>query len=145
MENSTVSQDIIYIIKLVITILLVMAALVIGFVCLILALIFPSVSGVILSVAGMLAIPSIIPFIWFKKRKRYLIGWICGLLVFAIAIAIPYSIERYEESITIDVTPNINVNEYLPFDENSKIVKMESKTLRLTEDLHFASTHNRQG
>jgi len=35
----------------------------------------------------------------------------------------------------IDTAPSINVYEYLPFDENSKIVKYDSKTLKLTENL----------
>lgn len=40
-----------------------------------------------------------------------------------------------EEVEKIDTAPSINVNEYLPFDENSKIVKFDSKTLKLTENL----------
>ncbi|MBQ9729021.1 MAG: substrate-binding domain-containing protein [Clostridia bacterium] len=39
------------------------------------------------------------------------------------------------EAETIDTAPSINVNEYLPFDENSKIVKYDSKTLKLTDNL----------
>ena len=36
---------------------------------------------------------------------------------------------------SIDTTPSINVYEYLPFVEDSKIVKYDSKTLKLTENL----------
>ncbi len=36
---------------------------------------------------------------------------------------------------SIDTTPSINVNEYLPFTEDSKIVKYNSQTLKLTENL----------
>ncbi len=36
---------------------------------------------------------------------------------------------------TIDTTPNINVNEYLPFTEDSKIFKYDSKTLKLKDNL----------
>ncbi len=36
---------------------------------------------------------------------------------------------------SIDVAPNIRTEEYLPFTEESKIVKYDSKTLKLTEDL----------
>lgn len=36
---------------------------------------------------------------------------------------------------SIDTAPSIYVNEYLPFTEESKIVKYDSKTLKLTENL----------
>ena len=36
---------------------------------------------------------------------------------------------------SIDTAPSINVYEYLPFVEDSKIVKYDSKTLKLTENL----------
>ena len=42
---------------------------------------------------------------------------------------------KYDESITINTSPNINVHEYLPFEEDSKIVKYDSKTLKLTDNL----------
>ncbi|MBQ7969061.1 MAG: substrate-binding domain-containing protein [Clostridia bacterium] len=70
-----------------------------------------------------------------KKRKKYLISWLCCILAAGIAFVVPFSIEKYEESITIDVTPNINVNEYLPFVEDSKIFKFDSQTFKLTGDL----------
>ena len=37
--------------------------------------------------------------------------------------------DAYTKSITIDVAPNINPREYLPFDEDSKIVRVDSKNL----------------
>lgn len=43
--------------------------------------------------------------------------------------------ESEPDDSVIDTTPNINVNEYLPFKEDSKIVKFDSKTLKLTENL----------
>ena len=42
---------------------------------------------------------------------------------------------KYRESKSIDTAPNINVQEYLPFVENSKIVKYDSETLKLTDNL----------
>ena len=38
-------------------------------------------------------------------------------------------INAYIEAVTIDVTPSINVREYLPFEEDSKIVKFDSESL----------------
>ena len=52
-----------------------------------------------------------------------------------IALGVNYGYEKYDESITVNTAPNINVHEYLPFDENSKIVKIDSKTLKLTDEL----------
>lgn len=111
------------------------SSILIGLIGLVLALMITNVSGIILSIASIFFLPSILPFIWLKKRKKYLISWVCCILAVGIAFAIPYSIEKYEESITINVTPNINVNEYLPFVEDSKIVKFDSQTLKLTSDL----------
>ncbi len=43
---------------------------------------------------------------------------------------------KYDESITVNTTPNIAVNEYLPFDDESKIVTLEHEaSLKLEEDL----------
>ena len=52
-----------------------------------------------------------------------------------IALGVNFGMEKYDESITINTSPNINIHEYLPFEENSKIVKLESKTLKLTGNL----------
>lgn len=122
-------------IKIILTAVLAIASFWVGLIGLIMALMITDLSGVILSVGAMLLLPSVIPLIWLKKRKIYLIAWGCCILSAVIAAAVAYGVERYEDSITIDVTPNINVNEYLPFEEDSKIVKLDSKTLKLTEDL----------
>ncbi len=122
-------------VKIVLTVGLVLTSVWVGLFALVMALMIGSVSGVILSVASIFFLPSLLPFIWLKKRRVYLISWMCCILAVGVAFAIPYGIERYEESITINVTPNINVHEYLPFREDSKIVKLDSKTLKLTDRL----------
>jgi len=121
--------------KILLTVAIVIPSYLVGLVGFFMALMLPNPSGVILSVAAIFFLPSIIPFIWLKKRRKYLICWVCGIIAVGIAFAIQYRIEKYEESITIDVTPNINVYEYLPFVEDSKIVKFNSQTLKLTGDL----------
>ena len=78
---------------------------------------------------GVLLLPAIVPFIWLKKRKPYLIGYVAGVLCFLILIGIQSGIDAYNESITIDVAPNIDVYEYFPFDEDSKIVRLENASL----------------
>ena len=85
---------------------------------------------------SMLVLPSLmLPLIWLKKRKKFIIVWLIAADIYFIALGVNYGMEKYDESITINTAPNINVHEYLPFEENSKIVKMESETLKLTENL----------
>ena len=55
--------------------------------------------------------------------------------MYGIALGTNFGIIRYNESITVNTSPNIDVYEYLPFKEDSKIVKTDSKTLKLTENL----------
>ena len=80
-------------------------------------------------VASLFLLPLAIPAIWLEKRKPYLIVYGSYLLCFAILFGTQAGMMAYQDAITIDVTPNINVREYLPFDENSKIVKMRSEVL----------------
>ncbi len=135
MKNSIMPENIRYSAKVLSTVFILVAALPVGLLCLVLSQMTSATSEIILSILLMLLLPSLIPFIWLKKKKAYAICW--AIIVFATAgVCITYySIEQYEESITINVTPNINVNEYLPFDEDSKIVKFDSNTLKLTDDL----------
>ena len=79
-------------------------------------------------------VPAIIPAIWIKRRKPYLIVYTCLLLLTAAIVGVQWGIDEYRDSITIDVTPSIDVYEYLPFEEDSKIVKIDSKTLKFTEE-----------
>ena len=90
----------------------------------------------IIAYIGVAILPSLLlPLIWLKKRKKFLIIWCICAVVYAVAIGTDYAIVKYNESITVNTSPNINIHEYLPFEENSKIVKTDSKTLKLTENL----------
>ena len=85
---------------------------------------------------GMLVIPSLfLPLIWLKKRKKFLIIWLVPAVIYFVSLGVHYGLEKYDQSITINTAPNINVHEYLPFREDSKIVKIDSETLKLTDDL----------
>ncbi len=91
---------------------------------------------IVFSSIGSLILPSLlIPLLWIPKRKKFLAWWSIFFVLFLIAFGIHYGILQYEESLTINVTPNIDVYEYLPFEDESKIIKVDSKTLKLTEDL----------
>lgn len=83
-----------------------------------------------------LALPvfvALIPLLWVRKRKRYLIAYGVYLLCLITLLVVQVSIDVYRDSITIDTAPAINTNEYLPFEEDSKIVKIDSELLDFSE------------
>ena len=85
---------------------------------------------------GMLVIPSLfLPLIWLKKRKKFFLIWLIPAVIYFIALGVNYGMVKYDESITINTSPNINVHEYLPFEEYSKIVKTRSETLQFTDNI----------
>ena len=85
---------------------------------------------------GMLVIPSLfLPLIWLKKRKIFFLIWLIPAVIYFVALGVNYAVVKYDESITINTAPNINVHEYLPFEEDSKIVKTRSETLQFTDNL----------
>ena len=90
----------------------------------------------VISGIGIFVIPSLfLPLIWLKKRKKFFLIWLIPAVIYFIALGINYGMVQYDKSITINTSPNINVHEYFPFKEDSKIVKYDSKTLKFTEDL----------
>ena len=76
-----------------------------------------------------------LPLIWLKKKKKFFLIWLIPAVIYFIALGVNYGMVKYNESITIDTAPNINVWEYFPFEEDSKIVKYDSKTLKLKNNL----------
>ena len=80
-------------------------------------------------ILGLFLFPMLLPLLWLEKRKTYLIVYGSLLLCFGILVGTQVGINVYNDSITIDVAPNINPHEYLPFDENSGIVRLDSQTL----------------
>ncbi|MBR3953432.1 MAG: substrate-binding domain-containing protein [Oscillospiraceae bacterium] len=77
-----------------------------------------------------------IPMIWVKNRKKVLIGWSIFFAVTAVITGIKFGAEAYDRSITINTTPNINVHEYLPFEEESKIATLdEDSSLKFEDNL----------
>ena len=90
----------------------------------------------IIAYIGLIVVPSLLlPLIWLKKRKKFLIIWCICAAVYGAALGTNFGIIKYNKSITVNTSPNIDIHEYLPFEEDSKIVKTDSKTLKLTENL----------
>lgn len=74
--------------------------------------------------------------IYSHKKKKHLKIWLINLFLFLIVFGVNFGLNKYEESITIDTNININCQEYLPFVEDSKIVKLDYKaSLKLTDNL----------
>lgn len=120
-------------VKIVLTVLIVIYNPFVGAVLLMLLALGGYWEG--LMYAGFAILPALIPLIWLKKKKIYLIIY-CSMIMCLFAVFGVQSVMKiYDDMITIDVTPAINVEKYLPFDEDSKIVKIDSKTLKLTQDL----------
>lgn len=118
-------------------ILTIVSLIVSGYITIIGGMIFISLGiNTILAFIALFFLPSLLlPLIWLKKRKKFLLIWLIPALIYLISLAINYGMIKYDESITINTSPNINVSEYMPFEEDSKIVKYESKTLNLQDNL----------
>lgn len=99
-------------------------------------LLFSSGINHIITYIGLIVVPSLLlPSIWLKKRKKFLIIWCICAAVYGTALGTNFGIIKYNKSITVNTSPNIVIPAYLPFEEDSKIVKTDSKTLKLTENL----------
>lgn len=127
-------EILVMIVKLALTILVLMASAYFGVIG---GMILTS-EGInsVISGIGLLVIPSLfLPLLWLKKRKKFFLIWLIPAVIYFIALGVNYGMVKYDESITINTSPNINVHEYLPFDEDSNIVKTRSETLQFTDNL----------
>lgn len=86
---------------------------------------------------SVLLLPSfLLILIYSQKKKKFLKFWGINLLLFLIVFGINFGINKYEEYITIDTNVNINCQEYLPFEKESKIVKLDHEaSLKLKDNL----------
>ena len=127
--------------KIIMKIILTLAVPLVSVFYLFLLLIFSLNTGITLNVVleyiAVLIVPVfLLTLIWFNNRKKLLKIWAAIAAFFIVAIGIDVGIELYDKSITINTTPNIAVHDYLPFDENSKIVTLQNEaSLKLTENL----------
>lgn len=93
--------------------------------------------NVISTVWSALLLPTLLLIlIYSKNKKRDLKRFGIFILVFFIILGINIGINKYEENITVKTNVNIDCNEYLPFTEDSKIVKLDKEaSLKLTGKL----------
>ena len=127
--------------RIIMKIILTLAVPLVSVFYLFLLLIFSLNTGITLNVVleyiAVLIVPVfLLTLIWFNNRKKLLKIWAVVAAVFVTAVGINIGIDFYDKSITINTTPNIAVHEYLPFDENSKIVTLPKEAgIKLTENL----------
>lgn len=125
--------------KIVLKLILTGVALYISYIVAIFLLLILSLIkiNVVLIVWSVLLLPSILLIlIYSKNKKRDLKRWGIFILLFVLLFGINIGINKYEESLTIKTNVNIDCNEYLPFVEESKIVKLDHEaSLQLTDNL----------
>ena len=74
--------------------------------------------------------------IWCKNRKKVFKYWAVAAAIAVVAIGIDLGIDLYDRKITIDTSPNIEISEYLPFENNSKIIVLdEEASIKIEGDL----------
>ncbi|MBQ4546833.1 MAG: PstS family phosphate ABC transporter substrate-binding protein [Oscillospiraceae bacterium] len=115
-------------VKIAVKIVLTLAAAGISYFSLLGILIFSMMSELnsIIMGAAFFIVPVLLFFlIWFPGKKKLFVIWgiVSALIILAAIINAVWV--QYDKSITVNPTPNINVNEYLPFEEDSKIVTLD--------------------
>ena len=127
------------VLKIILKIIVTAAVLYISFWTAFLIILFGMSENInmILTYAGAFLLPLLlVPLIWVKKKKKVFKWWCVYALALVCWIGIELGIDAYKKSITIDTNPNINCYEYLPFKEESKIVKLDKEaSLQLDEKL----------
>ncbi len=134
MKKDIVLKVLSILLKIILTLAVLYGSIVVGFI-MSMMLRAEGIHSILVSVAVLILPTLLIPLIWIFKKGKYIKWWSVFFVLFLIAFGVNYGIAKHEERITINVTPNINVHEYLPFDEKSKIVKLDSQNLKLTENL----------
>ncbi len=114
-------------IRIILTLITLAISAYIG-ILLILMLAFSGVN-VILSFMAALFFPCLtLPLLWaWKHRYKICIIWVICALIYGLCLGIPYAIKQYDQSLIVNTSPNIVIEEYLPFNEDSKIVKIDSE------------------
>jgi len=78
----------------------------------------------------------IIALIWSKNRKKVVKVFACILIIDVICYLGFALKDRHDKSLIVKTDVNIKTSEYLPFDENSKIVRLDHKaSLQLKDNL----------
>ena len=81
----------------------------------------------------LLPVPLLLGIVWLKKLRKAAVGILAGYVALFIVIGVgTMLVDQQRDHTVIDVTPNINTQEYLPFKWPSKIVKLKEASLEFT-------------
>ena len=81
----------------------------------------------------LLPVPLLLGIVWLKKLRKVAAGLLAGFVALFIVIGVgTMLVDQQRDHTVIDVTPNINTQEYLPFKWPSKIVKLKDASLEFT-------------
>lgn len=126
-------QILLVIAKVLLTVLLILAA---GCIGLVTALTGGSQSPKLLSIAATLTPLAFILVIWVRNKRRILLATAAVLGAIWCVCGVEYAVLLHQKHMTIKTDVNIDLDCYMPFETNTKIVKLpEESTLRLNSDL----------
>ena len=75
----------------------------------------------------------VVGVLFFKPRMKIATGWAIAMLVLLGGMVVNMIWNVYDESITVNTNPNIDLELYLPFDDDSRIAVLEEESsLRFT-------------
>lgn len=77
----------------------------------------------------------LIPLVWFKKKVKVIVGWILFMAIIIACGTGKVAYVRYQESLIVSENVNIRTWDYLPFEEETKIAKLDyDASLSFTTD-----------
>ena len=80
----------------------------------------------------LLPVPLLLGMVWLKKLRKAAVGILAGYVALFLVIGVGTAlVDTQQDHTVINVTPNINTQEYLPFKWPSKIVKMNDASFKL--------------
>lgn len=80
----------------------------------------------------LLPVPLLLGMVWLKKLRKAAVGILAGYVALFLVIGVGTAlVDMQRDHTVINVTPNINTQEYLPFKWPSKIVKMNDASFKL--------------
>ena len=81
----------------------------------------------------LLPVPLLLGIVWLKKLRKAAVGILAGYVALFLVIGVGTAlVDTQQDHTVINVTPNINTQEYLPFKWPSKIVKLKDASLEFT-------------
>lgn len=139
MENKTKKSTALSIVLKVILTLVVIAVIFIAGTFISIILMSEDIHLAITYIVSYLPLALLLPVIWLKNRKKYIKFWLVAGVLCVVVTGVNFGMVKYDKSIKINTSAYAkiyeNIPDYYPFVEDTKIVKIDSETLKLTEDL----------